>query len=573
MANDEQPTVREDPEEGILAHGVEIGRYMIARKLARGGFGITYLARDTRLDRDVAIKEYLPDYFAVRGEGGIVLPRSTRVAADFLWGRDRFLDEAKTLARLGGTPGVVEVHDFLEANGTAYMIMSLVRGETLEARLKGGKALGRDEIGRLIEPLLEGLSHVHATGFLHRDIKPSNILVDRTGRPTLIDFGASRLALQGRTQTMTAIYTPGYAPLEQMSATRQGPWTDIYALAATLYHCIAGAPPQSAVDRVSDDELVPATKLGEGRYAPGLLSAIDAGLRLKAAERPQSIDEWRGLLAGATEVPMAAPPAVAERPAVIAPVVMAAAAPVRNHPMQSRAAAPEMVLVPAGSFLMGARDDEGREEGLPATYLDSSRPRVQIDIGRPLWFSRHPVTVGEFSAFLRAVGAQGGSSRPERELHPVVNVSWRDAVAYTTWLSGETGRSYRLPSEAEWEYAARAGTVTARYWGDNWGDGDACANVGWSHRDTLPVGSLKPNAFGLFDVLGNVSVWTADVWNKDLLGQPRDGSARTTGDTGRYTVRGQAWSTPSAVTRSAARGWRADQDQRDTLGFRIVCPD
>jgi len=571
--NDEQPTIREEPEEGILARGVAVGRYTVTRKLARGGFGITYLARDTRLDRDVAIKEYLPEYFAIRGEGGVVLPRSTRVATDFLWGRDRFLDEAKTLARLGGTPGVVEVHDFLEANGTAYMVMALVRGETLEARLHGGKALDQGEISRLVEPLLEGLSHVHAIGFLHRDIKPSNILVDRSGRPTLIDFGASRLALQGRTQAMTAIYTPGYAPLEQMSATRQGPWTDIYALAATLYHCIAGTPPQSAVDRVSDDEMVPAEKLGEGRYASGLLSAIDAGLRLKAGERPQSIDEWRRLLAGAAEAPITAPLTAVERPTVIVPAVVTVAAPIRDRLAETRTDGPTMVRVPAGTFVMGARDDEGHEEGLPAKFLASSRPRIEIQIARPLWFSRHPVTVAEFSAFVKAVGAPSIFTRPGRELHPVVSVSWHDAVAYTEWLSRETGKTYRLPSEAEWEYAARGGTATARYWGDSWGDGDACANAGWTRRDTLPVGSLKPNAFGLFDMLGNVSVWTGDVWNQSLHGQPQDGSARTTGDTGRYVVRSQDWSTPSAVTRSAARGWRAEQERRDTLGFRIVCLD
>ncbi|TXL73086.1 hypothetical protein FHP25_22615 [Vineibacter terrae] len=153
-------------------------------------------------------------------------------------------------------------------------------------------------VEQLVYPLLDGLERVHAAGFLHRDIKPANILLDGHGRPTLIDFGASRVALQGRTQALTAVYTPGYAAFEQSTSARQGPWTDIYALAATLYHCITGAPPPSAIDRMIDDRLVPAADAGKGRYAPSLLAAIDAGLTLKPTERPQAIAQWRQVLSG-----------------------------------------------------------------------------------------------------------------------------------------------------------------------------------------------------------------------------------------------------------------------------------
>jgi len=258
-----------------------------------GGFGITYRARDTQLGRDVAIKEYLPASCAKRQGGLTVLPRTAKAAEDFQWGRERFLDEAKTLARLEDTPGIVGVHDFLEANGTAYMVMGLVRGETLEARLQRDHRLAQPTIEQLLYPLLDGLELVHAAGFVHRDIKPSNILIDTDGLPTLIDFGASRLALQGRTQAMTAIATPGYSAPEQATSGRQGPWTDIYALAATVYHCIAGRPPPTALERMADDILVPTTAAGRGRYAPSLLAVVDAGLRMKATDRPQTIAAWR----------------------------------------------------------------------------------------------------------------------------------------------------------------------------------------------------------------------------------------------------------------------------------------
>ncbi|MCW5748838.1 MAG: serine/threonine protein kinase, partial [Alphaproteobacteria bacterium] len=287
-----------DPFGALPAH-TQIGKYEVIATLGQGGFGITYRARDTQLDREVAIKEYLPTAFARRLGGSTVVPRSTQTAEDFLWGRARFLDEARTLAKLEDAPGIVNVYDFMEANGTAYMVMALVRGETLDARLKRDRRLPQPAIELLLYPLLDGLEIVHAAGFLHRDIKPANILTDTNGRPTLIDFGASRLALQGRTQAMTAIYTPGYAAPEQMTpSAKQGPWTDVYALAGTLYHCVAGTPPISAIERLTGDAMVPAVEVGKGRYGPSLLAAIDAGLTLKAADRPQSVAEWRQVLSG-----------------------------------------------------------------------------------------------------------------------------------------------------------------------------------------------------------------------------------------------------------------------------------
>ena len=284
-----------------LAVGTRVNRYEIISVLGQGSFGITYRAVDTQLDRAVALKEYLPTTLAVRQPDLMVLPRSTQLANDFRWGRERFLAEAKTLARLSDAPGVVDVFDYLEANGTGYMVMALVQGETLEARLIREGRLERPAIERIVYPLLDGLEIVHRAGFLHRDIKPGNILIDAAGRPTLIDFGAAREALQGRTQALTAIYTPGYAAFEQFTSAHLGPWTDIYALGATLYHCVRGAPPPPATDRMRDDKLVPASEAGRGRYPRSLLTAIDAALKLREPERPQDIFVWRCMLSGVAE--------------------------------------------------------------------------------------------------------------------------------------------------------------------------------------------------------------------------------------------------------------------------------
>ena len=245
-----------------LQPGQMIGRYEIVSVLGQGGFGITYRARDVQLGREVAIKEYLPSALAMRQDGTTVLPRSTKMADDFGWGRERFVDEGRTLASLHRVPAIVQVFDFLEANGTAYIVMELLqRRDARGAHQARTASSSPEEVDRILWPLLDGLEQVHNAGFLHRDIKPANILLDAAGNPTLIDFGASRAAMAGRSTAMTAIFTPGYAAAEQMTSAKQGPWTDIYGLSATLYHAITGKTPPSAFDRMLNDAYEPLAQL------------------------------------------------------------------------------------------------------------------------------------------------------------------------------------------------------------------------------------------------------------------------------------------------------------------------
>jgi serine/threonine protein kinase len=279
-----------------LPAGTLIGRYQVASVLGQGGFGITYLARDTQLGRDVAVKEYLPAALAVRPDGSSVLPRSTEVADDFGWGRSRFIDEGRTLANLHEAPSIVKVFDFLEANGTAYIVMELLRGRTLEDRVKAEGPLPPAGLQAILRPLLSGLQKVHDAGFLHRDIKPANIMLGADGRPALIDFGAARVAMADRSRTMTAIFTPGYAAPEQFTSAKQGPWTDIYGLAATLHYAITGKAPPSAFDRLMEDAYAPLGGVAPQGFDARLLRGIDAGLLLPPEERPPSIAAWRPLL-------------------------------------------------------------------------------------------------------------------------------------------------------------------------------------------------------------------------------------------------------------------------------------
>jgi serine/threonine protein kinase len=282
-----------------LPVGTRLGDYRLDALIGHGGFGITYRAFDTQLAKFVAIKEYMPVEFATRRNDGQVAARGSRFADDFTWGRERFLDEARALARFRHAH-IVPVLRYFEANGTAYTVMEFEDGPSVAQLLRQpGRRLQPDEIRRLAEGMLSGLGAVHAQGFLHRDIKPSNVIVRRDGVPILIDFGAARQAMGGRTRTLTSILTPQYAPIEQYAMDgKQGPWTDIYAAAAVLHHAIAGVAPPEAVSRVGRDPYRPLAATHGDRFEPSILSAIDRGLAFAPEQRPQSIAEWRTLFAG-----------------------------------------------------------------------------------------------------------------------------------------------------------------------------------------------------------------------------------------------------------------------------------
>ena len=292
------PTSSENDQ--ALPLGTRLGDYRLDAIIGHGGFGITYRAFDTQLAKFVAIKEYFPVEFAMRRPDGHVAPRGTRFADDFVWGRERFLDEARALARFRHAH-IVPVLRYFEANGTAYTVMEFEDGRSVAQLLRApNRRLLPDEVRRLAEGLLSGLRAVHAQGFLHRDIKPSNIIVRHDGVPVLIDFGAARQAMGGRTRTLTSILTPQYAPIEQYALDgRQGPWSDIYSAAAVLHHAVAGSPPPEAVSRVGADPYRPLAVTQADRFDQTLLAAIDSGLAFAPDQRPQTVADWSALFGAA----------------------------------------------------------------------------------------------------------------------------------------------------------------------------------------------------------------------------------------------------------------------------------
>lgn len=276
------------------------GKYLIGRVLGQGGFGITYLAWDINLNVKLAIKEYFPQDLASRAAGhSQVSAYSGSMGSQYEYGLDKFLQEARTLAQFEGHPNIVSVRDYFKANGTAYFVMSYVEGITLQKHLAnaGGK-LPVDQALGIIMPVLDALKEVHAVNILHRDISPDNIFINRRGQVILIDFGAARQAIGEKGHSLSIILKPGYAPEEQYrSKGEQGPWTDIYAVAATVYHLITGQQPPEALERLVEDNMSFPTQLGVD-INENEEQAIIKALAVRAPDRFQTINDFQAALAG-----------------------------------------------------------------------------------------------------------------------------------------------------------------------------------------------------------------------------------------------------------------------------------
>lgn len=355
-----------------LPVGLRIDEFEIRAVLGIGGFGIVYHAFDHALERDVAIKEYMPSSLAARSRTLHVSLLSQGHAETFALGLKSFVNEARLLARFDH-PSLVKVHRFWEANGTAYMVMPLYRGRTLKA-LRAGLSESPSEawLRRLLEPLLGTLDVLHAEGVYHRDIAPDNILVGDDGRPVLLDFGAARRVISDQSQTLTAILKPSYAPIEQYAEAtglRQGAWTDLYALGATLAFAVTGRAPQPATARAlgTDQHLLAA----EPRRAISdeFLRIVDWMMAPRPEHRPQSVAALREVLDGHAAAPRpptpppAAAPAAWERTVVqttpAASVATMAEAPIETSPapaapaIAERARAPRWPLAAAALVIGG----------------------------------------------------------------------------------------------------------------------------------------------------------------------------------------------------------------------------
>ncbi len=281
----------------FLPSGTILDQYIVERALANGGFSLVYLARQLRDQSQVAIKEYLPKRLAHRTRLNHVVPADKKRISSFERGRRLFIEEAKVLSRIQHN-NIVQVLNYFTANSTSYLVMSFDYGKTLSQQLKAQKKpLDEDFINRIFPVLLDGVQSIHDNNLLHLDIKPENILIRGADDPLLLDFGAAQPfpVVEGR--KFGRVLTRGYSPVEQYKTDGNvGPWSDIYAIAATMRMCIEGRAVPPATDRLKNDTLRPSVVAFKRKYSVSLLRAIDAGLELKPENRPQAIGEFLSLM-------------------------------------------------------------------------------------------------------------------------------------------------------------------------------------------------------------------------------------------------------------------------------------
>lgn len=273
-------------------------KYLIGRSLGQGGFGITYLAWDQKLNLKLAIKEYLPTELAYRTSGRQEISvYKEDLLQYFQYGLEKYLEEARLLARFAGHPNIVWIRDYFEANRTAYIVMEYVEGVTIKDYLKLRQApLKYKQALDIFLPVMEALREVHAAGILHRDISPDNMLLDKRNRVVLIDFGAARQAVGEKSGSLSVIMKPGFSPIEQYHRKgKQGPWTDIYALAATFYLAITGKVPPESLDRLNNDPLIKPSYLADD-IPEHLENMLMKALAVKAEDRYQSVEEFQKAL-------------------------------------------------------------------------------------------------------------------------------------------------------------------------------------------------------------------------------------------------------------------------------------
>jgi len=604
--------MQETHNHAALQVGYQLRDYELIKVLGSGAFGIVYLGRHIHLGKKVAIKEYMPD-FAIREEGTLVYPRTSgEDTENFQWGLNAFLNEAKTLAQFNHK-NIIRVQDFFGANNTAYMVMEYIIGTPLDEILKEQHRLTEHEVKKILWALLDGLKTVHqgvnidgeTISIIHRDIKPANIMIRANGEPVLIDFGAAREKMGEKTQTV--IFTPGYGAFEQYSSKGNvGPWTDIYALAATTYHCITGEAPPEASDRLREDPLQRIAL--KNKTKPRLFyNAIENALAVFEENRPQTINDWETQLkkeapisenikekaneeantrydeelGGKTPVQKKTSKAKSKVKTktilkyvffivIVLPALLLTAAyinyeyikmPKRQEVKQLLG---EFVEIKQGDFQMGSPESEAGR--------DADEKQYPFSVEQDFYIGKHEVTQELWEAVMGY-----NPSRYISKNHPVESVNFQEVQQFIKKLREITDKQFDLPTEKDWEYAARAGTTSPFNTGQCIDSNQANFNTDNHYNDCKikkieaphhkAVGFYPPNQWGLYDMHGNVKEWTCSTyseayknWNRFCRSSVHD----------LLVVRGGSYQNTAKDIRSAERLPFNALDKGDDLGFRLV---
>ena len=533
------------------------GRYIIKRTLGQGGFGITYLAEQGFLKKQFAIKEFFLRELCVRTNG---YHMTAATQADMVERyQEKFIKEAQIIARFQH-PNIVKVTDFFQENETVYYVMDYVEGQSLADIIKNNGPMAEGAAIAYIKKVAAALDYIHSQNVNHLDLKPANIMVRKSdNEPVVIDFGVSKQYDEKKDQTSTTPpgITEGYSPMEQYRAggvSTFSPQSDIYALGATLYKIVTGITPPMASD-VLNDGLPPFPT----SVSKTLSHAIEEAMKPVIKDRPKTVKAFLSLLGESVEektVLENSQQKVSEATVITPPPPPP---PHSYHNEQKKIIQnlfDNMVYVEGGNFKMG------KNYSLLSSWgKDNKAHRVTLS---SFFIGRFPVTQEEWMAVMG-----NNPSHFKGEKLPVESVSWEDSQKFINKLNEMTGRGFRLPTEAEWEYAARGGRFSKGYQfsGSDWID-----EVAWFELNSQgrphPVGLKKPNELGLFDMSGNVWEWCQDWYDEDscmIYNQLNPKGPPT----GYYRVtRGGSWDTISDLCFVYYRGHLNKVTHLD--GFRLA---
>lgn len=495
-------------------------RYEIRRVIGQGGMGIVYLAIDKQLNEvPRAIKTVRPEI--------LVDPRGVR----------QLKREAKAALRLSH-PNIVNVFHYEEWQGTAFVVMEFVEGFSLAELIAEREQLTSEEFLSVAKDVCEALEYAHQAGVIHQDIKPSNIFIDGDGAAKLADFGIARVTKDATTR-LTGVMPSGtlvYMSPELLRGGQPSFAGDIYSLGVTFYEMMAGEPPFIRGDIYRQhQEVAPAPIEGIDRQ---LCWAVLSGLEKDPADRPESaMDYYRRLVGEDTVTRPTFALMVEPEEGVTDSIGMA------------------LRLVPAGSFVMGSDDEDA--------YLNET-PAHRVVISKPYYIGIHPVTQQQYEQVMGE-----NPSIIADPACPVSMVSWEDAQRFCQKLSEVEGIRYRLPTEAEWEYAARAGARTDFYWGSEM-DGRCAWYIENSSGRVQPVGRKRPNAWGLFDMLGNVLEWCSDWYGEVYYFQSPEHDPQGIVAGGERALRGGSYNFYPRFVQVASRFMKRPEKKEDFIGFRCV---
>ena len=555
-------------------HKLQAGKYRIESKIGQGGFGITYRAQwkmtaqgaigAIDIETPVVIKEFFWKDYCTREEGTNLVSISSVTGKEmFARFKEKLKKEAKILSRFTH-PNIVRVLDVFEENNTAYMVMQLVEGESLKDKIEHLGKLDETTALKYTQQLCSALTEVHDKHILHLDIKPSNVIIDKNDDAQLIDFGISKQYNDEKQETSTTPIgiSKGYAPIEQYSGIEKfNPPTDIYSLGATLYTMLTGQIPLEAPAR-SEDDLDPVTHFNP-KVSKKTEEVIDKAMNEKSRHRFQTAEEFWQAFNSNDEAfyNQNVDETFVDTQRQEKKETLLSETKIDNKPAQSKSSSindHEMVFVQGGAFTMGCTLEQGGD------CSSDEKPAHQVTVGS-FYIGKYEVTQAQWKAVM---GSNPSSFKGDNL--PVEHVSWNEVQEFIRKLNAATGKQYRLPTEAEWEFACRGGLKSAHY---KYSGSNNLNDVGWysdnSGNTTHPVGTKLPNELGIYDMSGNVWEWCNDWYGAySSVAQtnpqgPASGSARV--------LRGGSWSYDARFVRVSFRYYITPDYRINFLGFRLAC--